>query len=85
MVFIMDWDLLETFKLKGGGMKIVVKLDIEDADARAVAKEVAHSIGKKVKNIEEVSVQFVQDLVSRYFSVEYLDVDNFADYDEGGI
>jgi len=55
-------------------MKVQVKVD--DYTAKQIQQEVEYATGKKY-DVKQVAELFVQNLIDRYFSVEYLDTEEF--------
>ena len=50
-----------------------VSVRVGDYEAKAVAKEL------NMRDIKEASRMFAQDIINRYFNVEYLDVEKLRD------
>lgn len=53
-------------------MKVTIEVDKQEA--KRIAEELTKLLGKKV-SIKKAATLFVQDLIDRYFSMEYLDAE----------
>jgi len=58
-------------------MKIIV--EVPDYEAKQVAGEATAATRKKKFPIRRAAKEFAQNLIDRYFSVEHLDTDIFAE------